>query len=327
MTSTSTQSQDDSAFPIPVDSFYITEACIPNVAVLVSRVACLCLRNSCYYYTKLSPKTNPFTLCCKSCLNSSLLKLTNTLFSQHLKTSGLTPLAALQPTKDFTQSLLDGSYELDMQKTLGQMLSVLRASFRIRMTELVQTVALFDRILKQHWACFPFFYLFRGSLKTMFLSTVVVAHKSNTDMNIRNESFATTFHLPKSTLNHFELSVLELLEYSTLVSPQSYATFGPVLFGPNEWSANQAAIQQECDECAIVPSDPILPGCSQTSEAAEEPVSSSSYPGSSSAASATFIQTDPTQAPSDSSEEAPTSSSQTGITTYIQPAPSQWSYV
>lgn len=186
------------------------------VASCVARIATLALRGSVVAQREAAKLEKPLNCSCKVCCRSSIYSLAQTLLSRPAGTF------SVEPSPSFVQSLHNGTYETDMKVTIAKMLIVLSKCYRMRETEAVQAVALFERILQLHWKCFAFTYLFQSSLKTVFLTCVVLAHKSSVDQPFTNALICQGFGIPLFTLNNFESSMLDLLSFNTTVDAATY---------------------------------------------------------------------------------------------------------
>ena len=215
---------------VSFDNLTIEPGIILPVSRFVASAASLSLRTSVGIHDTFAKSQQPQSCSCPICKKSTLFSLTQTLLRQ--QKNHPSSLTSPLPSQEFVYSLSNGVYESDMVSTLKRMLEVLRVTFRLRKTELISAVALFLRILHQHSFCFVFYYLFRSSLKTLFLACLILAHKSSSDVCFKSSAFATVFGVPLDTLNHFEIGVLELLDNRCLVDSKNYANVSRLLFPP-----------------------------------------------------------------------------------------------
>lgn len=206
-----------------IETSYFNKKYFNPVARFVAQVACIALRGSVSAQANLTLYSKPLQYSCQVCCNSFLYKFAQAILRQEKSNSSVD--TSVLPSKDFISSLYNNSYEQDMESTIVKVFEVLNSVFHIRTTEVVQAVALFDRILKQHWRCFVFTYLFKTSLKTLFLACILVAHKQSTDCCYRNSSFTKEFGLSLQTINSFEKAVLDLVSWDTCVKKDVYNCF------------------------------------------------------------------------------------------------------
>lgn len=201
-----------------------------SISGFVSKTCSLAIHASVIALKSALQTSQPQDCSCSVCKQSFLLKITEQFLSR--RGSSVSKNHSDIPSEVFVSSLSDGSYEADLNSTISKIIIVLIRHFHFRATEFIQAVALFDSIIKCHWGCFVFTYLFHGSLKTMFLSCLILAHKCNSDIVYSNAEFARTFGVPVYTLNHFERSVLDLLSFNCTVPPELYNQFKELLFSP-----------------------------------------------------------------------------------------------
>ncbi|KAK2951237.1 hypothetical protein BLNAU_13853 [Blattamonas nauphoetae] len=111
--------------------------------------------------------------------------------------------------------------QTDFDNFVGQMMSVLSSAFRIRRTELLIGLVLFENVCITHWT-HPQISLIRNNLHATLLVCVMLAHKCSSDTPIRNEFFSSSFGVPLFLLNELEAGILELREWNLNVSHEQY---------------------------------------------------------------------------------------------------------
>ncbi|KAH7830503.1 uncharacterized protein MONOS_11406 [Monocercomonoides exilis] len=201
-------------FPMPLLSSYITsEMLIHNTAKIVSRIiaelSILCTFNS----TTNSKIEN----CCSMCQKAGLHEV-----AHHFCQEGY--------FKEGNHSIGNDSLELQKEmenaacEAYAQLLRViikLKEKFRLRETELIQGVIMFNKFCSRHWRC-SCFILFARLLKTMFLVCVMVAHKTSADVCIKNGAWASNFGISINALNEYERDFLVMMDYDIISSVEEY---------------------------------------------------------------------------------------------------------
>ena len=203
-----------SSFTPDFDSPFLTQSLNRSVSSFIGQIVHQYMSHAISHFTASQNQT---PLCsCPLCQKSNLFALTTTLLSKDQQHP--TTLTSKSIPQELIDSVADGTLQADVTSTIYKMTTFLDNVFRFRQTELISAILFFTRILDGHANCFVFYYLFRSSLKTLFLATVVVAHKCLTDTCYTLRSFASVFGVPLPTLNQFEIAVLELLDNKCTIS-------------------------------------------------------------------------------------------------------------
>ncbi|KAA6394668.1 MAG: hypothetical protein EZS28_009803, partial [Streblomastix strix] len=66
------------------------------------------------------------------------------------------------------------------------------------------------------------FRLFRPVLRKVFVVCMMIAHKTSSDTPIGNKYFAQAFGMGLPELNEYEYTILEMMEYKTIVHNKRY---------------------------------------------------------------------------------------------------------
>ncbi|KAK2946009.1 hypothetical protein BLNAU_19085 [Blattamonas nauphoetae] len=98
---------------------------------------------------------------------------------------------------------------------------VLQNGYRLRVSEAVQGISLFGKLVSAHFN-HPFFALLQNNLHSLLLACVLIAHKLSTDHPIRNSCWAESFGVPLLLLNVCEYAVLNLAEWRPLCSQEDF---------------------------------------------------------------------------------------------------------
>jgi hypothetical protein len=135
---------------------------------------------------------------------------------------------------------------------ITSILQIMKQHFKLCVAELVEGLVYFTDIFTNHSNCTPFInhcfdyftgnfcskYLntgfsyinpldstsntFTSPLNILFFTCIMLSHKFNADVTIRNESWAKAAYLPTSILMGFEKSALMLLDYSLYVNEEKF---------------------------------------------------------------------------------------------------------
>ncbi|KAH7828409.1 uncharacterized protein MONOS_3070 [Monocercomonoides exilis] len=188
---------------------------INSSSMLISRITKLALEVS-YGHVKMFRTWLKPTFC-EICKKTNLPELVEEVLQ---KENG-TQLKCL-PSKDSFVTINHIEFERDMSAMITRILKVLQRTFRMRTTELIQAIILYGRICNDHCKCSSFVHLFRNSLKTLFLVCVLIAHKANADITIRNSCWGEAFGLPIATMRQFEEAALDLLNWDVRISQKEF---------------------------------------------------------------------------------------------------------
>lgn len=157
---------------------------------------------------------------CDICKKTKLVQMAERI-EAHMKSSGSSQLSSC----DVFNLIENGSFEKNMLSGLNHLFIFVKNNFRIRTTELIQGLNIFTRICYLHHNCRCFFTLFRNSLKTLIVSSILIAHKMNADATISNKYWAPSFGLTPKVLGDFEDTVLDLSDWNLLTSEIEYLSF------------------------------------------------------------------------------------------------------
>ncbi|KAK2958166.1 hypothetical protein BLNAU_6870 [Blattamonas nauphoetae] len=117
----------------------------------------------------------------------------------------------------------------ELESVFRQIINVLVEGMLFTEAELIQSVALFFRICRDHWSCSGFSF-FLDNLTVLFAGCCLVAHKMESERGVSLKLWSRCFVLRRHQLRMIEREVLRLLDWKTFVEGKDYFATLEMLF-------------------------------------------------------------------------------------------------